>query len=484
VNSARLVCPQCASSTLVPQEQLPIACCGRIYRQFSEFPKGPGLLRKARNLGRDGLAHLLKPAKVDDATREWRREQCLTCVEYPGVPVIVVDQSGEQASGADYEFCRAFPGVTWIDLPYDSGISVCRNRAVAEVKTPLVLLLDDDHILSHETPLAALLDILNSDQLDLVCGVIRQASQPGHSANACHWHADFEQQADNLHAVAPKRPWMQSAGGYWYRRIDRYINCFLARKELLTRLPWNDVHKIAGEHLDHVLLLYHSGAKCAYTPNFVVGELKTESPDYNALRRRNSEHWARTRWNIDTTTGTWKTELEPGIVRRASAVPQALAPNIVLLTVGHTGSSLVAGLLSALGWTIPTCDPEYNEPRLIRDTNEALCGGIFEAESLPEILRSFPRPWLLKDPRFCETLEAWLPAFAETKPLLLWLERDRPAVEASWLRRPNEPLEVLDQRLAAAERHFAYWPWAKQRIGFEDIGAAIGGFDRARAMRA
>jgi hypothetical protein len=43
--------------------------------------------------------------------------------------------------------------------------------------------------------------------------------------------------------------------------------------------------------------------------------------------------------------------------RQAScAVPAQAVPNILLLTVGHTGSTVIAGLFAEIGWNLPDND--------------------------------------------------------------------------------------------------------------------------------
>src|SRR6185369_5332733 len=125
---------------------------------------------------------------------------------------------------------------------------------------------------------------------------------------------------------------------------------------------------------------------------------------------------------------------------------------------------MLAELLSRFGWLIPACDAEYKEPKSIRNANRALMRR--RPVDCERVVDGLPRPWVLKDPRFCETLEIWLSAFAKVKPLLLWLERDEAAVTRSWTRR-NEDTHLLISRLSAASKHFEYWPWAKMRIQFE-----------------
>lgn len=396
---------------------------------------------------------------------------------YPGLKIIVSDQSGPRAAGDDYEFCRGFPNVTWLAQPYDCGLSAARNAALLEVKSPLVFLCDDDEIFMADSRLESLLDVLNVDQsIQVVTGLIRQAGRGHHGDVAGSWLGELTQDGDILHAGPLQSKWSQTPRGTWYRRTDRYINVLLARTETLRAYPWSESHKISGEHLDHVMRLKADKVPVVYTPNFVVGEIKKNSDEYTKLRQRGREANAHAAWGILTKTGNWRFQAEPGISKRSSAVPVATLPNIVLLTVGHTGSTVVAGLFAVMGWKLPDNDPEYNEPRKIRTSNANYLrtGSPIDAAQL---LRDLPSPWLLKDPRFCETLECWLPAFSKSKPLLIWLDRDESLVRASYESR-DEPIGMLERRLILAKQAFEYWPWAKQRIRYEDLAVWAGGWRR------
>jgi len=394
---------------------------------------------------------------------------------YPGLPVIVAEQSGKTASGnADAEFCRAMPGVTWLDLPYDCGLSAARNAAVRAAKTGLVFVADDDEVFSEETRLESLLDVLNSEpEIGLVAGLIRQGSRGHKGDTAGGWQADLSLNEGVLAASPLASPWQQTPAGTWYRRTDRYINVFLASRQLLLDHPWSEKHKISGEHLDHVLRLKTAGVKVAYTPECIIGEAPSANYDYLAFRRRGKEASCHADFAVRERTGEWRFQPEPGIRKRASESPTAEPPCIVLLTVGHTGSTVVAGLFGVLGWHLPDNDPEYNEPRATREANVAILRG--ENVDCQRLIAGLPRPWLIKDPRLSLTLEHWLPALAGIKPMLVWLERDEAAVRASWQRR-GEPLELLAKRQQSAETAFEYWPWAKQRIDFESVGRWISRF--------
>ena len=94
------------------------------------------------------------------------------------------------------------------------------------------------------------------------------------------------------------------------------------------------------------------------------------------------------------------------------------------------------------------------------------------------VVREFPRPWVLKDPRFARTLEAWLPAFdqLDAKPTLVWIRRDENAVAASFRRRgrvAGRELAHVRWLFARAQENFDRWPWTKVTIEYERIAEAV-----------
>jgi hypothetical protein len=120
---------------------------------------------------------------------------------------------------------------------------------------------------------------------------------------------------------------------------------------------------------------------------------------------------------------------------------------------------------------MPEMDAVFGEPADVRAANQRLLRG----ERLPpQELRAqvarWPRPWCIKDPRLCETLDAWLPVLVDDAPLLVVVERDLDATRESWRRR-GESLTTLERRLERVEHHWVYWPWERRRVQFETICA-------------
>src|SRR5690349_8798423 len=63
---------------------------------------------------------------------------------YPSVPTVVVDDSRAP---------RELPGVETIVLPFDQGVSIGRQTGLDRVRTPYVMMLDDDFVFFSATRL-------------------------------------------------------------------------------------------------------------------------------------------------------------------------------------------------------------------------------------------------------------------------------------------------------------------------------------------
>ena len=83
---------------------------------------------------------------------------------YPNMHVIVVDDSAKPLEVS---------GVESIVLPYDSGVSAGRQTALEAVKTPYVLLLDDDFIFYGQTKLEEALALMEREEsIDIMGGEV------------------------------------------------------------------------------------------------------------------------------------------------------------------------------------------------------------------------------------------------------------------------------------------------------------------------
>lgn len=81
---------------------------------------------------------------------------------YPSIPIIVVDDSRTPSE---------LPEVETIVLPFDQGVSIGRQAGLDRVRTPYVMMLDDDFVFFHATGLGrALAKLERQPRIDLLGG--------------------------------------------------------------------------------------------------------------------------------------------------------------------------------------------------------------------------------------------------------------------------------------------------------------------------
>jgi len=166
--------------------------------------------------------------------------------------------------------------------------------------------------------------------------------------------------------------------------------------------------------------------------------------------------------------------------------------NVVILTIGRSGSTVIARMLRALGWQLPGADQAYAEHVEFRRLNDLILSGRPpEPQVLRALVSELSEPWVLKDPRLSSTFEAWRPYLDTGGNLLLWLRRDLSAVEKSlrrqgWLQPSKRGFLLRGRTLPESEkecaRYFARWEGPKVKIAYEDVHRAIGMFDRTRGQ--
>ncbi len=98
-----------------------------------------------------------RPKKVMRLVRSIRRL-------YPNLKIVVVDDSKTP---------NLIEGVTFIPLPYDSGVSAGRNAGLAVIQTPYMLCLDDDFIFNRHTDLMDTYQAMEQHpEIDLLAGEV------------------------------------------------------------------------------------------------------------------------------------------------------------------------------------------------------------------------------------------------------------------------------------------------------------------------
>lgn len=161
-------------------------------------------------------------------------------------------------------------------------------------------------------------------------------------------------------------------------------------------------------------------------------------------------------------------------------------PDIVVFGVGHSGTTLVASMLFALGWnrgaTAHAADEEYCEHIEIRECNRhALAHGALPANAA-SVLAGLKTPWAIKDPRFVITLPLWQPLLgsrADRSIVLLWITKDLEQVKRSHELRgelhngvAGSHGHTVDDLWQCAKTYYEQWPGPKVSLSYESLADA------------
>lgn len=174
---------------------------------------------------------------------------------YPELPMIVADDSENPIE---------LEGVETVILPYNSGVSAGRNAGMELVKTPYVLLLDDDFIFFRHTRLEPVLEAMDQNpEIDLIGGEV--VNLPFFQMGDYRRANLFPTTAESIHPPGSR------IGGL--EVFDKVANFFIARTDRLKLIEWDPALRLL-EHAD-----FFTRAKgvltTVYDPDFKVLHAQT-----------------------------------------------------------------------------------------------------------------------------------------------------------------------------------------------------------------
>ena len=202
----------------------------------------------------------------------------------PNFKIVIADDN-EKIDDEFYLKWKVKLDIEVIKLPFDSGISKGRNEAIKKIRTPYILLLEDDFVFTKETDIEKFYKIIKSDEK---IGVVGGMCLEGQAK--VEQHFEFIPELKNGILI-------QKSDGNNYKQIKGIkaketscvLNFALMRRKMLKLHKWDNDLKIC-EHLDFYLRLKGKGWKIIYTPEVKIqhnrggGEL-----DYKEYRERRHE---------------------------------------------------------------------------------------------------------------------------------------------------------------------------------------------------
>lgn len=190
-----------------------------------------------------------------------------------------------------------------IPLPQNCGISVGRNAIVrALADEPYVLITDDDIEIADGGVVERLVSILEADaSVGIVAPTLMSEGSGSFYLSENYAKGLRLEIADRiLHRYAATRDYKR-AGDSLYLVSDQVPNCFLARRELLRRVGWDDRIKVEYEHVDFALTMKTKtelrAAVCLDAR--AIHQLMPAEDFYLLTRRSGSPHYLYMKWQID-----------------------------------------------------------------------------------------------------------------------------------------------------------------------------------------
>lgn len=404
--------------------------------------------------------------------------ECIVSIRryYPRLPIIVVDNSGQSADGnADFEWCLHAPNTTVHRLPFDIGVSQCRNYAVDQVQTKLALVIDDDTVFTRWSRIELMLDVLNHTGED--CLVSGMCAFPGSSLFA--WLGKISYNYEHNAVYSQNLTFdkgLQTSNGVIYYETTWFSNFLLASVKFFKRNRWHPKYKMLGDHLYHVLEIARNKDKVYVVPSCVfVNNNFGSTEEYNAYRARGKEE------QLDSIKGDFGySQIKTPDRHHAlfffnrEYLSEKHYRNLIIFNVYKSGSSTLSRIFNALGWWTGEAD-QWNEPLKVTDINKRLTGqlpGHVGPTEIPDEVATWKEPWVIKDPKFSYTLDHWLPYIEKFKPTLILIRRDPKVVfqtmlSRGWIRMGK--YHEVEHMIHAAEENYKRWPWDKIVIRWEDV---------------
>jgi GT2 family glycosyltransferase len=231
---------------------------------------------------------------------------------FPTLRILIADQS-EQFPLT--ERLATENGFEIVRMPYDAGVCASRNALVAQVRTPYLLLCDDDFILSKDTSFEAALGILDGEpDIGVVSGLLydlydrvdASVVPPLANSNPRNWERwiDYAPQRRQLTLTPIERrlPVAGQVGRFGYFEADAVLNWAILRRSMFDEgVSWDAQFKSNGEHEDFYLALKKLGRyRVVYTPEMTAYHHSVMADHYRPLRDR-TEGWRLfgRKWGVD-----------------------------------------------------------------------------------------------------------------------------------------------------------------------------------------
>lgn len=189
---------------------------------------------------------------------------------YPGIKIIAADDSIEGVSKPSRGVLQEFPDVEFWVTPYYQGVSAKRNFLVEQVKTPYLVLCEDDFLFTEGTDLRLFKDLFEKSGADILGGKLT-------GNKAAYYEYDLELLNKVLYYLPP-------GTSQEVTYLDIIVNFFIARKDAVARVKWDENLKTV-EHTEFFYRAKYSGIVVASTPKVTIDHVRyAAGKEYRAIR--------------------------------------------------------------------------------------------------------------------------------------------------------------------------------------------------------
>ncbi|MTI18200.1 glycosyltransferase family 2 protein [Rhodobacteraceae bacterium RKSG542] len=219
--------------------------------------------------------------------------RCVASVRrlHPTLPIIIADDSEQPTLfDGDQHTCV-------LELPFDTGISAGRNRAIELVTTPYYILIDDDHVFEKDANIESIIRLMDENPFDVVA--FRMLDYR-HSKGYCRGELLFAGNLDTDGGVL-RHTCGNSKGWYCDHPLyDIVLNCYVGRTSNTERLKFDEAIKIGKEHGDYFLSAKELGYKVTVANNAYIHHRPVYTQHYRQFRRRSDiyKQYFYKKWNL------------------------------------------------------------------------------------------------------------------------------------------------------------------------------------------
>lgn len=212
----------------------------------------------------------------------------------------IADDSGEVSDEKEYLYQRLrVKGHVIMRLPFNSGLSVGRNKIIQKAREDYILMTDDDIGLTDSTSIEMMKKVLDSSEdIGICAGVIYQEN--GEYFGGEIYSKGLSLEMDRTLLLRQRVKNLSKVNGIIFNYADQVVNFFLAKKEVFNDVTWDSRIKVEYEHVDFFLNLKKTrwrAAVCLGTKMLHYRSLGVD-PIYNRYRRSAPEQYFKQKHGI------------------------------------------------------------------------------------------------------------------------------------------------------------------------------------------